>query len=127
MSKSKGNVVDPNVYVDKYGYKYNSYYFILFYFILFYFIVFMRTDISRVDPIRYFLLNEGGLMHDGDWSDSELESKYRSHLADTLGNLFSRCTAATLYPSNSWPCVYIPSSDPDKQFMDSIQQLPGIC
>lgn len=65
-------------------------------------------------------------MHDGDWTDAELDTKYRTELADTLGNLFSRCTATSLYPSSVWPTVYTPTDGPNKQFMDSIQQLPGI-
>ena len=120
MSKSKGNVVDPNTYVDKYGYILSSTISTTH--------GLTRDSISRVDPIRYFLLKEGGLMHDGDWSDTELENKYRAELADTLGNLFSRCTAPALYPANHWPTVYVPDGPDgaDRLFMDSIKQMPGM-
>lgn len=62
MSKSVGNVVDPNVLVDKYG----------------------------VDAIRYFLLREIAFGQDGNFSNEALIQRINSDLANDLGNLVSR-------------------------------------
>ncbi len=65
MSKSKGNVVDPEEMVERYG----------------------------VDPFRYFLLREVPFGLDGDFSEQALVGRFNSDLANDLGNLFSRVTA----------------------------------
>lgn len=65
MSKSKGNVVDPVVLVQKYG----------------------------VDAIRYFLLREVPFGSDGVYSEEALINRLNSDLANDLGNLLSRTVA----------------------------------
>jgi len=65
MSKSKGNVVDPNVLIDKYG----------------------------VDAIRYFLLREIPAGADGYYSEEALIHRYNTDLANDFGNLVSRTVA----------------------------------
>lgn len=62
MSKSLGNVVDPNVLVEKYS----------------------------TDAVRYFLLAEIPFGEDGDFSESKLQARYESDLANELGNLVMR-------------------------------------
>lgn len=62
MSKSKGNVVDPNAVIDKYG----------------------------VDQFRYFLLREVPFGLDGDFSIKALEGRINGDLANDMGNLLSR-------------------------------------
>ncbi len=65
MSKSKGNVVDPYVLVDKFG----------------------------VDALRFFLLRTFPFGSDGNFSNELLISTINTDLANDLGNLVSRTTA----------------------------------
>lgn len=62
MSKSLGNVVDPNAMAAEYG----------------------------TDAFRYFLLREVPFGQDGDFSKPAMTARYNSELANDLGNLFSR-------------------------------------
>lgn len=62
MSKSKGNVVDPLVMIDKYG----------------------------IDTYRYFLLREVPFGLDGTFNEDTVISRYNSDLANDLGNLLNR-------------------------------------
>jgi methionyl-tRNA synthetase len=62
MSKSRGNVVDPNKMVETYG----------------------------VDAFRYFLLREVPFGQDGDFSQSAMVTSINSDLANGIGNLLSR-------------------------------------
>ncbi|KKT53036.1 MAG: Methionine-tRNA ligase [Candidatus Yanofskybacteria bacterium GW2011_GWF1_44_227] len=62
MSKSLGNVIDPNQLIEKYG----------------------------VDVTRYFLLREIPSDDDGDFSFKKLEDRYNGDLANGLGNLVQR-------------------------------------
>ncbi|HHX50727.1 MAG TPA: methionine--tRNA ligase, partial [Clostridia bacterium] len=65
MSKSKGNVVDPLVLIDKYG----------------------------ADAIRYFLLREMPLGQDFYYSEEALVNRINTDLANDFGNLLSRTTS----------------------------------
>ncbi len=65
MSKSKGNIVDPKVLIQKYG----------------------------VDVIRYFLLREIPAGQDGFYSEEALITRYNVDLANDYGNLVSRTVA----------------------------------
>jgi methionyl-tRNA synthetase len=62
MSKSRGNVVDPNKMVDQFG----------------------------ADAFRYFLLREVPFGQDGDFSHAGMVTRINSELAGGLGNLVSR-------------------------------------
>ncbi len=65
MSKSLGNVVDPNEVVEKYG----------------------------VDAFRYFLFREVTFGLDGDFSEAALVQRINTELANDLGNLLQRSLA----------------------------------
>jgi len=62
MSKSRGNVVDPYVMIERYG----------------------------VDAYRYFLLREVQFGFDGNFSEEALVKRFNSDLANDLGNLVYR-------------------------------------
>ena len=62
MSKSLGNIVDPNKIKEKYG----------------------------LDALRYYLFRDTPFGEDGDFSEKALISRYNSELADSLGNLVNR-------------------------------------
>ena len=62
MSKSLGNVIDPNYLVDTYG----------------------------IDQVRYFLLKEIPFGEDGNFSEEILIRRINSDLANDLGNLIQR-------------------------------------
>jgi len=62
MSKSLGNTVDPNEYVDKYG----------------------------TDALRYYLLREIPTSDDGDFSKERFIELCNSELANSFGNLVNR-------------------------------------
>ena len=81
MSKSFGNVIDPVGLYTAYG----------------------------ADQVRYYLMRQMAITHDGEFSVDDLEQKISSDLADDLGNLLNRMvTLAQKYeitsiaPAASW-------------------------
>jgi methionyl-tRNA synthetase len=62
MSKSLGNVVDPDALIDKYG----------------------------AEALRYYLMSEIVPGKDADFSEDRLSDRYRADLANSLGNLLNR-------------------------------------
>lgn len=64
LSKTTGNIVDPNEWVEKYG----------------------------TDAVRYFLMREVPFDSHGDVSEAKLRARYDGDLANGLGNLVSRVT-----------------------------------
>ncbi|XP_031350428.1 methionine--tRNA ligase, mitochondrial-like [Photinus pyralis] len=103
MSKSKNNVVSP----------------------------FNRSLLYTCDGLRYFLLREGVAHSDGNYSDTKLTRILNSELADTLGNLLSRCCSSALNPNQVFPEIdseafeRVASMDVTKKIMDAVMKLPG--
>lgn len=62
MSKTLGNVIDPNVLIEKYG----------------------------ADALRYYLLAKISPFSDGDFSEEKFKEVYNADLANGLGNLIAR-------------------------------------
>ncbi|WP_320046238.1 methionine--tRNA ligase [uncultured Ilyobacter sp.] len=62
MSKSKGNVIDPQAETERYG----------------------------RDPFRYFLMREVHFGNDGDYSTTSMVNRINADLANDLGNLLNR-------------------------------------
>ncbi len=67
MSKSAGNVVDPNVLADKYG----------------------------PEALRYYLMSDMATGSDADFSEERLVTRYNSDLANSVGNLLNRALTMT--------------------------------
>src|SRR5437870_5225669 len=62
MSKSLGNIVDPNTLADKYG----------------------------AEAVRYYLMSDIATGSDADFSEERLIGRYNADLANSLGNLLNR-------------------------------------
>ncbi len=68
MSKSFGNVVDPEILLEKYG----------------------------ADPVRYYLVRQMAVNSDGDFSYHDVQERITSDLANDLGNLLNRMVTLAL-------------------------------
>lgn len=62
MSKSEGNVVNPFYALDRFG----------------------------VDAMRFYMLHDGGIADDGDYSNEGIVERYGNLLQNGLGNLVNR-------------------------------------
>uniref|UniRef100_A0A2M4BJ36 Methionine--tRNA ligase, mitochondrial n=1 Tax=Anopheles marajoara TaxID=58244 RepID=A0A2M4BJ36_9DIPT len=102
MSKSKFNVVDPAE----------------------------RAELYTHEGLRYFLLREGVAHSDGNYSDTKVLRILNSELADTLGNLLSRCCGKALNPASLYPALdeeafeRLKSYDVTNRLLEVLSEMP---
>jgi methionyl-tRNA synthetase len=88
MSKSLGNVVDPNALADKYS----------------------------AEAVRYYLMSDIGMGKDADFSEERLVERYNSELANSLGNLLNRTLSmASKYAASQLWTTAISLNEESKQ------------
>uniref|UniRef100_A0A182PA52 Methionine--tRNA ligase, mitochondrial n=1 Tax=Anopheles epiroticus TaxID=199890 RepID=A0A182PA52_9DIPT len=103
MSKSKQNVVNPNE----------------------------RAELYTYEGLRYFLLREGVAHSDGNYSDTKVLRILNSELADTLGNLLSRCCGKALNVRSVFPAVdmeafeSLKQNDATKRMLEALEEMPS--
>ena len=91
MSKSLGNVIDPDVLADKYG----------------------------AEAVRYYLVSDIATGKDADFSEERLIQRYNSDLANNLGNLLNRSlNMAAKYRGAVIRATSIRLNDESKQVQD---------
>lgn len=94
MSKSVGNVVNPNDIIERYG----------------------------LDVLRYFLFREVRFGEDGDFSEAALQKRFSYELANDLGNLVQR-VLAFIQKRDGNIVVDYNISDANKSLLDNSRKL----
>jgi methionyl-tRNA synthetase len=99
MSKSRGNVVDPNAMIDEFG----------------------------ADAFRYFLLREVPFGHDGDFSREAMIGRINTDLANDVGNLLNRTlTLIERFAAGKIPVPVEAQTLPlDQSLQQKASSLPG--
>jgi len=98
MSKSRGNVIDPMVLVERYG----------------------------SDSVRYFLLREISFGADGVFSNEAMLQRFNTDLANDLGNLLSRTlTMLERYLGGIVPSPGLADHPSDAELRELALETPG--
>uniref|UniRef100_A0A3P9LS97 Methionine--tRNA ligase, mitochondrial n=1 Tax=Oryzias latipes TaxID=8090 RepID=A0A3P9LS97_ORYLA len=107
MSKSLGNVIDP----------------------------LEHSRMFTTDGLRYFLLRQGVPESDCDYTEEKVIKLLNAELADSLGGLLNRCTAAALNPAQVYPS-FCPQAFPrdqggraaaeDYRMLEAVRNLPFV-
>ncbi|KAM3959850.1 methionyl-tRNA synthetase, mitochondrial isoform 2-T2 [Aphomia sociella] len=83
--------------------------------------------------LRYLLLREATMASDANYSETKLINVANSELADTLGNLASRCCGAALNPRQEFPALHAPEllacsrAATAADLLHHVERLPDIC
>lgn len=100
MSKSKGNVVDPSE----------------------------EDRILTKEGLRYYLLRCGTFHSDTDYSRIQAYRRVNAELADTYGNLLSRCCGIKINPSQNIPTKLLEKVDESHwDLLDRLDKLGETC
>ncbi|MCL2111002.1 MAG: methionine--tRNA ligase [Clostridiales bacterium] len=97
MSKSRGNVVDPVVLIDRYG----------------------------VDALKYFLLREYTFGNDGLYTNEVMLNRINGDLANDLGNLLSRTCGMVEKYFDGHVKVSVPTDDVDTALAELATSIAG--
>jgi methionyl-tRNA synthetase len=102
MSKSFGNVVDPQELFERYG----------------------------ADPVRYYLMRDISIAQDTDFSQEHLEQRIESDLANDLGNLLNRMSTLALKngceivkPPKTWSEKSLALRDAGWNMLDDVKEF----
>ena len=103
MSKSLGNVVNP----------------------------FFALERFDVDPLRFYMVHDGGLKDDAAYENSYIVDRFRKSLSGGLGNLASRVTRSPVWSMRA--AVAASQTNPskltsgaDKPLRDALRDLPDV-
>ncbi|XP_048486627.1 methionine--tRNA ligase, mitochondrial [Plutella xylostella] len=79
------------------------------------------------EGLRYFLLSEHTLHSDANYSTTKLINTVNASLADTLGNLMSRCSGPALNPRGELPPPPPAAPAAARPLIDAVTELPEKC
>lgn len=85
------------------------------------------------EALRYLLLREATMTSDANYSETKLINVANSELADTLGNLASRCCGTALNPRQEHPALHaaelaaISNEEHAAMLMKYVEELPELC
>ncbi|WP_417453229.1 methionine--tRNA ligase [Kiloniella sp.] len=95
ISKSVGNVIDPNALIEEYG----------------------------LDQVRYFMMREVPFGKDGDYSKQAMISRMNGDLANDIGNLAQRVLSMVFKNCEGKIPEHGDFTDADKELLDSVAAL----
>ncbi|KAF2456622.1 methionyl-tRNA synthetase [Lineolata rhizophorae] len=104
MSKSTGNVVNPFFALDRFG----------------------------VDTMRFYMVHDGSIENDADYSNYWIIERYKKVLKGTLGNLVSRVTRPKIWSIRYAVMQYArvaelnPSDTMERQITQALRDLPAL-
>ncbi|XP_060807023.1 methionine--tRNA ligase, mitochondrial [Amyelois transitella] len=92
-----------------------------------------RAAPAAAHALRYLLLREATMAQDANYSETKLINVANSELADTLGNLASRCCGAALNPRQEFPALHAQEllqcslNDVTVRLLDAAERMPDLC